>query len=283
MFGSLVVIFPTPHEGGNFILSSGDEKWSFDGHKMLSSSTPDVPEVAYIAFYSDTKHEVLPVTSGCRITLTYNLYFETAANLPVASTSDKYEVVHNALKEVVNDRKAFPADGMLCFGLAHQYTIGRTDRREQPRYGQKTRNDDGLGTAYRLAELAGFLKGSDALIYRVCKDLGLDVAVKSYYDHGDYTHKQDWGEAHYIGSDFIEDSEYVFEDTWEVYDLPGVKKIEEFRGEGSDKTKISDVPVMWVTEMSVPNEVRTAYPAYGNEPSLGYAYGDVCIVAQRRK
>ena len=29
----------------------------------------------WAAFYSDCEHEVLPVTSGYRVTLTYNLYF----------------------------------------------------------------------------------------------------------------------------------------------------------------------------------------------------------------
>jgi hypothetical protein len=34
--------------------------------------------IQWAAFYSDCEHEVLPVTSGYCVTLTYNLYFGTA-------------------------------------------------------------------------------------------------------------------------------------------------------------------------------------------------------------
>jgi len=34
----------------------------------------DCQQIQWAAFYSDCEHEVLPVTSGHRITITYNLY-----------------------------------------------------------------------------------------------------------------------------------------------------------------------------------------------------------------
>jgi hypothetical protein len=37
-------------------------------------STSEQPELQWAAFYSDCEHEVFPVQSGHRITLTYNLY-----------------------------------------------------------------------------------------------------------------------------------------------------------------------------------------------------------------
>jgi len=39
-----------------------------------SSSSEDRNAVRWCAFYSDCEHEVLPVTAGHRITITYNLY-----------------------------------------------------------------------------------------------------------------------------------------------------------------------------------------------------------------
>ncbi|EMD39478.1 hypothetical protein CERSUDRAFT_111780 [Gelatoporia subvermispora B] len=73
MFGSLVVVFPTQHEGGTLLLRHGKKQWTFDSANLLSEAPQ--PSIAYVAFYSDVEHEILPVTSGYRVTLTYNLYF----------------------------------------------------------------------------------------------------------------------------------------------------------------------------------------------------------------
>jgi len=72
MFGSLVVIYPTAHEGGKLIFRHDDHEWKFDANS-LTASQPS-PSLAYVAFYSDVEHKVLKVTSGRRVTLTYNLY-----------------------------------------------------------------------------------------------------------------------------------------------------------------------------------------------------------------
>jgi predicted 2-oxoglutarate/Fe(II)-dependent dioxygenase YbiX len=75
MFGSLVIVFPTKHEGGALMLRHGGSEWTFDSATMVRTQVD--PSIAYIAFYSDVEHEVTPVTSGYRVTLTYNLYFST--------------------------------------------------------------------------------------------------------------------------------------------------------------------------------------------------------------
>ena len=78
MFGSLVIVFPAPHEGGALKLRTqrnkeGERKeWTFDAPALLAQQTQ--PSVAYVAFFSDVEHEVAPVVSGHRVTLTYNLY-----------------------------------------------------------------------------------------------------------------------------------------------------------------------------------------------------------------
>uniref|UniRef100_A0A0W0GCS6 Fe2OG dioxygenase domain-containing protein n=1 Tax=Moniliophthora roreri TaxID=221103 RepID=A0A0W0GCS6_MONRR len=76
MFGSLVIIFPTAHKGGQLILSENGSVWTFDAPEALIESTPSTPEVALVVFYSNVTHKVKPVTKGARVTLTYNLYFE---------------------------------------------------------------------------------------------------------------------------------------------------------------------------------------------------------------
>lgn len=79
-FGSLVVCLPVEHEGGQLKVRHRGEETTFDW-----SATPGKADekkggpngnaaVQWAAFYSDCEHEVLEVTSGHRITLTYNLF-----------------------------------------------------------------------------------------------------------------------------------------------------------------------------------------------------------------
>ena len=74
MFRSLVIVFPTLHEGGALLLRHRGHEWIFDSGQALAAK--DTPSIGYAAFFSDIEHEVAPVTSGHRITLTYNLYFD---------------------------------------------------------------------------------------------------------------------------------------------------------------------------------------------------------------
>ena len=43
--------------------------------------------IQWIAFYGDCEHEILPVASGFRVTLTYRLFGEGASSSPLSSSS----------------------------------------------------------------------------------------------------------------------------------------------------------------------------------------------------
>ena len=77
MFGSLVVSLPAQFEGGALVTRHQGREVRFD---WSSSSTT----AQWAAFYSDVEHEVLPVTSGHRFTLTYNLYHTSPSCHPVS-------------------------------------------------------------------------------------------------------------------------------------------------------------------------------------------------------
>ena len=66
MIGSLVVVFPTPHEGGSLVLRHRGMEDTVDSGALLKDT--QVPSIAYAAFFSDVEHEVTPITSGYRIT-----------------------------------------------------------------------------------------------------------------------------------------------------------------------------------------------------------------------
>ncbi|KAI6037028.1 hypothetical protein BKA83DRAFT_4042119, partial [Pisolithus microcarpus] len=92
MFGVLVIVFPTPHEGGEFILRDKEHDWEVDLAKSISESSQQ-PCVSYAAFFSGVEHEVRTVTSGYRVTLAYNLYFAPVGIMrcPTVSTLAPYE------------------------------------------------------------------------------------------------------------------------------------------------------------------------------------------------
>jgi hypothetical protein len=67
MFATLVVVLPSVSTGGELVVRHKGCEVRLD----LRSDEPS--EAAFAAFYADCVHEVLPVASGCRLTLVYNL------------------------------------------------------------------------------------------------------------------------------------------------------------------------------------------------------------------
>ncbi|KAI0355269.1 hypothetical protein OH77DRAFT_356255 [Trametes cingulata] len=126
MFASLVVILPTPHEGGQLVLRNKRKKWTFDAGPLLAGVND---RIAYIAFCSDVEHEVLPVLSGHRVTLTYGLYLAKdphsawPGGLTIIHPSNSNpNIVKDALVALLNDPGVLPGGGTLGFGLRHLYS-----------------------------------------------------------------------------------------------------------------------------------------------------------------
>ncbi len=170
MFGSLVVVFPTPHEGGALFLRHHGHEWNFDSAQALAAV--DQPTIGYVAFFSDIEHEVAPVTSGNRITLTYNLYFDDGDG-PVSENDavSKHLIppqlpnrgeFSEAFKALLENPEFMADGGTLAFGLRHIYPI-----------------DNSLKHVYNV------LKGSDAAVYRSMRALGFDPVLYVYYEDED--------------------------------------------------------------------------------------------------
>ncbi|KIK57156.1 hypothetical protein GYMLUDRAFT_247122 [Collybiopsis luxurians FD-317 M1] len=151
MFGSLVIVFPTPHKGGDLLLTKNGQKWTFSAAEVLV--------------------KILPVLSGTRITLTYNLYFKTNSiklQTPSPLVPDGFTTVKQAMEEYLDNHYE---EALLCFGLAHTYPVAQ----------------DGSGTC------------NDALLYRVCQELDLNPELLVYYESDDYC-----GDSHgFLADDFF--------------------------------------------------------------------------------
>jgi hypothetical protein len=121
-FGSLVVCLPCDHEGGQLVVRYAQHSHTFDWGGNFAGKNE--PAVQWAAFYSDCEHEVLEVTEGYRITLTYNLYRAPGAgDLAGNSTAlDTTSVpLFHFVQEVLN-RDDFMPDGKLAqYSSTHRY------------------------------------------------------------------------------------------------------------------------------------------------------------------
>jgi hypothetical protein len=272
MFGSLVIVFPTPHEGGALLLRHRGHEWTFDSGQELAAECK--PSIGYIAFFSDIEHEVAPVVSGHRITLTYNLYFDDDG--PVSTNdavsghlSSRLTWASNVhpFREAFNSLLANPEflgdGGTLAFGLRHIYPIKNNS----------------------LEHVYSVLKGSDAVVYQSVLALGFQPVLYLYYEieeydiQGSFIHKVvDLSDADYDSDGDVEDiTKVIHEEGGIVVHQEGWTRLcpsSRVRKEMPEET------VEWVTPVTTFNRKGSAFPTYGNSPTLKVVYGDVCLVVR---
>jgi len=268
MLGSLVIVFPTPHQGGELILRHLDREWTFDANALMALRSP--PSLAYVAFYSDIEHEVLKVTSGHRVTLTYNLYStpselnpKTTA-LAVTPDSNAIDKFQTTLRALLKSPDFLPKGGTLGFGLVHLYPV--TFKTE-------------------LENLVRYLKGEDAHVYRACRELQLEPALRMLYD--------DSGSGPEFGvlmGEMVEQPDYDYYDYGVSYashlidELGGVsankansnsRTMLEWFDEGDEEGRIT-----WISPFNGRNQLKDFAMTYGNEVSVGYIYCSPCLIAR---
>jgi predicted 2-oxoglutarate/Fe(II)-dependent dioxygenase YbiX len=76
MFATLIIGLPSVYTGGELRIEHAGQS------VLLDFQNSDASELFYAAFYADCVHEVLPVSSGCRLVLVYNLSRHTKGTLP---------------------------------------------------------------------------------------------------------------------------------------------------------------------------------------------------------
>ena len=166
MFGSLIVILPTVYEGGELILRRGGEEWTFDSADVVrtiqvglppASRPTSTPHAAFIAFFGGVEHEITPVSSGYRVTLTYNLYRKSSAVPPNPVYTEFEAQLMEGLAQLLKGPSFLPKGGILGFGLDHKYPINPTST--------------------DLRGIEKCLKGMDESIRRVCESLSLKTTI----------------------------------------------------------------------------------------------------------
>ena len=273
MFASLVVVFPTAHAGGALKLRHGSNECTVDPAITTAVDNTTAPVISYIAFYSDVEHEVTPVTSGYRVSLTWNLYLQPMVEPPDYSPSMPSPLVRPKISEselalkiaftrILSDKDFLPEGGLLGFGLCQEYPLNP---------------DIGLGN------LVDCLKGSDAIIRSVCHQLSLKISLRLIYqrdsEDGDDENTDDFA---------MVDHFFAFP-RWNPVELLGYEMKDEGGGYISEPKPVTidgqhyyasdDFNLVWVTDLMEYTRTKAAYyMVYGNEPCLGYAYCTVCLI-----
>ncbi|KDQ51578.1 hypothetical protein JAAARDRAFT_62459 [Jaapia argillacea MUCL 33604] len=261
MFGSLVIIFPTEHMGGELLFRHHKKEWSFDAAAAIASSNAASPSIAYVAFFSDVEHEVSRVTSGYRVTLTYNLYWTTPPN-PLRFPSEEVAkpsapaneaALKSAVESLLNDPTFLPKGGKMGFGLRHQYPVKKT-----------------------LTHVISHLKGSDHIISNALQSLYLTPSIKMVFQTeynclylcDEVPTLFDPGEDEVVLQSFIDN-------------VPGtvIYLSEDFEDlETGIKVKEGD-KVEWVTDLTKVNERGEKLATYGNGPAeIECVYGDMVLL-----
>ena len=275
MLGTLMIIFPTPHEGGAMTLRSGaSHEWSFD--PSPETSNKHTPSIGYVVLFKDVEHEVAPVTSGHRVTLTYDLYAENDGGAVSTNGQQASESVlplmhkrafHDAFTELLENQEFLADDGgTLAFGLAHAYSIEKD-----------------------FKYLYGALKGSDAIVYWTLRELGFEPVLRMYYNEW----KPYWaGESlngHAAVFDKIVDfSAACYRQSDDIF-MPDVvewlggqlARSEDLQTEQEYRYEEDAEVVAWVTPVTTFNRKESAF----GSPDVKFAetnvaYGDLCLFAR---
>ncbi|TRM62148.1 hypothetical protein BD626DRAFT_631325 [Schizophyllum amplum] len=248
-FGTLVMVFPAPHEGGRFVLTKAGDEWSVDAASEIFDSD-GAPRIVYIAFYGDVMHEVCEVTSGHRVTLTWNIYTDCEdETLPLPR--------EDALAALLADERLLPEGGYLAFGLRYDYPL--SDLTYMSNHG---------------------LKGGDAMIVRACEALGVQVSKYVLYgadSHDDlermFAARKD---VYFMSSKRIDTSSGpAWNDVSEHLDYHSGIVI---RDAGSEPlADHHSVETVWVTPYTYRNRVKDTFMAYGNEACTDTVYGNFAL------
>lgn len=162
-FGSLVVCLPLSHKGGALEVRHQDRTVAFDWG--TGDSDLEKPSIKWAAFYSDCEHEVLEVTEGHRLTLTYNLYV-VRGNGFLGGYSPALDPatfpLYKTISSLVQDASLWKDGGHIGYYCSHIYP--------------HTSNT-------KLQFMApDNLKGADMAMYSMFCSLGLGVSFRSAVD-----------------------------------------------------------------------------------------------------
>lgn len=114
MFGTLVICLPSDHRGGEVRVKHRGMEETFRSTQFYQS---------FACWYSDVSHEVLPLISGYRWVLTYNLATDPSQLRPSASLqSANWSVIQDILRPWIDEGPRSRGGNCIFHVLDHDYT-----------------------------------------------------------------------------------------------------------------------------------------------------------------
>ncbi|KAK0489113.1 hypothetical protein IW261DRAFT_395208 [Armillaria novae-zelandiae] len=152
MFGTVVIILPSPYKGGEVHVSHSGSSQVFDFSEQSLVST------SVLAWYTDVFHEVRPIKSGYRLALSYNLV-QTIPMAALPSLPNMHSAVLSLRRVLRKWRKdCFQSDpvNLVAYVLSHEYSAAELKTGAMALKGQD---------AHKMAHLQSVAKD---LGYMVC-------------------------------------------------------------------------------------------------------------------
>ncbi|KAK1641521.1 oxidoreductase [Colletotrichum phormii] len=270
-FGSLVVCLPVAHEGGFLQVRHKELEVTFDW--STNQEKPNDDSIGWAAFYSDCEHEVLEVTSGHRLTLTYNLYAVRGAGrlTGVSPTLNPASMpLFKALKETLSQGPFGGRGGTIGFWCSHTYAYNHT----------------------KEAPLPATLKGADAVLWESLQALGLNPKVapvitmsadvrESFSECYDDADPDPWPYTMRLRKKLPSamPSEWIVGFMFGVHVDSGwqTESLEDYHNIYQRWGSYTHEPVRWLT-MPKQSELQLVYTAYGNQANAGAMYSNCAIL-----
>lgn len=162
--GTIVVGLPSIYSGGELVVHHGGNSQIFDWAPTAKDGI-----VNWAFLYSDCEHEILPVASGTRLSLSYDV-FASPTPTPSTALENTCFPFHSHLATLLRRADFLPEGGKVAFALEHAYPLPTAAEQST-----SERNED------FVKSLPGRLKGFDAVLYAVGRSLGLAPQLKALY------------------------------------------------------------------------------------------------------
>ncbi|KAF8511950.1 hypothetical protein BU17DRAFT_96722 [Hysterangium stoloniferum] len=286
--GTLVVVLPVMFEGGALRVIHGGKEVIFDW--KTDESSPDRLSLPWAFLFSDVEHEVLPVISGTRLTLAYDIFVKQHPKVDELFSLQLLDPLtfplYHDLKAALEDSRFLAQGGKVAIALSHQYPIERNKESRYYTYEYSIERNN------ELRHYVMYLKGMDATLYHIISSLGIPVSPRVVYDAG----RDFYSVKNVVG--LVDDDNFapahVYEDesnystVIEVFYTSNALVYHEFDGmfEGSEaefcESELNasvERSLIWARKPSKDVFMQSGtYITYGNEANVSSIYSAVALV-----
>ncbi|MEV0925535.1 2OG-Fe(II) oxygenase [Streptomyces spongiicola] len=259
MVGTLVVSLPSHHSGGELVVEHA-------GRSVTHRASRH--QLTFVAFYADCRHEVRPVTSGYRVTLTMNLLAERVRPTDEDAGGPLADLAH-----CLTEHFTAPAEQQYSYGPPETTPPNRLVYLLDHEYTQRGLDWDRLKgadatRAARLRQAAGQAGCEAVLALAEVQETWDAVPPYEHYDHYDH-----YGEVEHF--DDCEDDECEGECLLDPDGEPGAER----RRSGD----FSDYELNDLIEDEINLGWWTRPDGTGGERiSLPVAYAEVCATTENK-